>query len=100
MTLTAVWLLVVVALLVGYVPLAGTEEERPTYSSSFSSDWISNSNCSQLTLKLDFSSKVVEHGKWSHSLFCFCVPYRLCDILMYVCSVELQQLVDKIDNNH
>ncbi|KAK3548464.1 hypothetical protein QTP70_013154 [Hemibagrus guttatus] len=58
---TALWLLVVVALLAGNAPQAGTEDERATFSSSFSSDGFSSSNCSQLTLKLDFSSKLVEH---------------------------------------
>uniref|UniRef100_A0AAR2LDS8 Membrane-bound transcription factor site-1 protease n=1 Tax=Pygocentrus nattereri TaxID=42514 RepID=A0AAR2LDS8_PYGNA len=53
-----------VALLVGRLPLTGTEEEPGTPSSPSSStatDGFFSSNCSQLTLKVDFSSRVVEH---------------------------------------
>ncbi|TSS72698.1 Membrane-bound transcription factor site-1 protease [Bagarius yarrelli] len=56
-----VWLFVFIALLLGCAPLAGTKKERHTSSSTFSSSGFLSSNCSQLTLKLDFSSKVVEH---------------------------------------
>lgn len=75
MTLRAALLPVLVALLAGYVGPAGTEEKRAAFSSSFSSDGLSSSNCSQLTLKLDFSSKVVEHGECCQSLICFHVTH-------------------------
>lgn len=56
-------------LLVGFLPLVGME---PMGGAKPDSDHAPNpeplpsssdSNCSQLTLKLEFSSKVVEHGK-------------------------------------
>uniref|UniRef100_A0AAY4EWD7 Membrane-bound transcription factor site-1 protease n=1 Tax=Denticeps clupeoides TaxID=299321 RepID=A0AAY4EWD7_9TELE len=48
-------------LLFARLPLVGTEEEDGTSSSSSFSEGGLSSNCSQITLKLEFSSKVVEH---------------------------------------
>lgn len=69
MLLLPVWASMLLGLLLGFLPLVGMEpmggakpdsghtpNPEPPPSSS-------DSNCSQLTLKLEFSSKVVEHGK-------------------------------------
>lgn len=52
-------------LLAGVLPVVGVEpspegKSGPGQSPNLESP---NSNCSHLTLKLEFSSKVVEHGK-------------------------------------
>lgn len=69
MHLLPVWASMLLGLLVGFLPLVGME---PTEGAKSGSDHgpnpeplpsSSGSNCSQLTLKLEFSSKVVEHGK-------------------------------------
>lgn len=69
MLLLPVWASMLLGLLVGFLPLVGMEPMGGTKSDS---DHTPNSeplppsadsNCSQLTLKLEFSSKVVEHGK-------------------------------------
>lgn len=72
MLLLPVWASMLLGLLVGFLPLVGME---PTGGAKSGSDHATNSeplpsssgsNCSsQLTLKLEFSSKVVEHGKTS-----------------------------------
>lgn len=56
------WLSMMAALLFGRLPLVGTEKEGDSSSTGFMDD-AQSSNCSQLTLKMEFSSKVVEHGK-------------------------------------
>lgn len=58
------WLLMMAALLFGRLPLVGTEREGGPSSAAFS-EGLQSSNCSELTLKVDFSSRVVEHGKLS-----------------------------------
>lgn len=69
MLLLPVWVSMLFGLLVGFLPLVGME---PMGAVKFDSDHTLNpkpllssseSNCSQLTLKVEFSSKVVEHGK-------------------------------------
>lgn len=55
------WLSMMAALLFGRLPLVGTEKEGDPSSAAFLD--VQSSNCSQLTLKMEFSSKVVEHGK-------------------------------------
>lgn len=67
MLLFSVLASVVVGLLAGLLPAVGTEPEqgaKPTIGSTL--DPLSSphgSNCSHLTLKLEFSSEVVEHGE-------------------------------------
>lgn len=64
MLLFPVWVSVFLGLLVGFLPLLGTEPlggSKPTTDPQQPSSC--DSNCSQLTLKLEFSSKVVEDGK-------------------------------------
>lgn len=70
MILLPVWASMLLGLLSGFVPVVGMEStgggaqsgsERASTSDTLPSS--SGSNCSQLTLKLEFSSKVVEHGK-------------------------------------
>lgn len=64
MLLFPVWGSVLLGLLVGFLPLLGTEPlggSKPTTDPQQPSSC--DSNCSQLTLKLEFSSKVVEDGK-------------------------------------
>lgn len=56
------WLSMMAALLFGRLPLVGTEKEGDPSSAGLLDD-MQSSNCSQLTLKMEFSSKVVEHGK-------------------------------------
>lgn len=58
------WLSMMAALLFGRLPLVGTEKEGDPSSAAFLDD-VQSSNCSELTLKMEFSSKVVEHGKSS-----------------------------------
>ena len=69
MLLLPVWASMLLGLLVGFLPLVGME---PMGGNKSASDHAPNpehlssssgSNCSQLTLKLEFSSNVVEHGK-------------------------------------
>uniref|UniRef100_A0A665UQG2 Membrane-bound transcription factor site-1 protease n=1 Tax=Echeneis naucrates TaxID=173247 RepID=A0A665UQG2_ECHNA len=67
MLLIPLWASMLLGLLSGFLPAVGMEpaggsssaSEHPPNSDSFPSS--SGSNCSQLTLKLEFSSKVVEH---------------------------------------
>uniref|UniRef100_A0A673JIE8 Membrane-bound transcription factor site-1 protease-like n=1 Tax=Sinocyclocheilus rhinocerous TaxID=307959 RepID=A0A673JIE8_9TELE len=58
-------LCLLVAFLGGRLPLVGTEEDSGPFSTPFPSplnaDALLSPNCSQLTLKLDFSTKVVKH---------------------------------------
>lgn len=63
MTQAVIRVILVIALLETHLPLADTEDKRGTtnYFSAF--DEVPNLNHTQLTLKIDFSSKVVEHGK-------------------------------------
>lgn len=69
MPLLPVWASVLLGLLVGFLPLVGMEPMGGAQSDSgrtgspepLSSP--SDSNCSHLTLKLEFSTKVVENGK-------------------------------------
>lgn len=71
MLLFPVWVAVLLGLLLGFLPLLGTEPmggSRTTADPKQASSC--DSNCSQLTLKLEFSSKVVEDGK---ILICFCI---------------------------
>uniref|UniRef100_A0A9R1SCC8 Membrane-bound transcription factor site-1 protease n=2 Tax=Cyprinus carpio TaxID=7962 RepID=A0A9R1SCC8_CYPCA len=60
-----VWLCLLVAFLGGRLPVVGTEEDSGPFSTPFPSplnaDAFLSPNCSQLTLKLDFSTKVVKH---------------------------------------
>ncbi|XP_029909142.1 membrane-bound transcription factor site-1 protease [Myripristis murdjan] len=62
-----VWVSMLLGLLVGFLPLVGMEPAggaKPTSNLNPSAEPLpspSGSNCSQLTLKLEFSSKVVEH---------------------------------------
>lgn len=60
-------LCLLVAFLGGRLPPVGTEEDSGPFSTPFPSplnaDAHLSPNCSQLTLKLDFSTKVVKHGK-------------------------------------
>lgn len=64
-----VWVSMLLGLLVGFLPLVGMEPAggaKPTSNLNPSAEPLpspSGSNCSQLTLKLEFSSKVVEHGE-------------------------------------
>lgn len=69
MLLLPVWASMLLGLLMGFVPVVGME---PTEGAKSDFDHAPNTeplpsssgtNCSQLTLKLEFSSKVVEHGK-------------------------------------
>ena len=69
MLLLPVWASVLLGLLMGFLPVVGME---PTGGSKSESDHTPNteplpsssgSNCSQMTLKLEFSTKVVEHGE-------------------------------------
>lgn len=66
-SLGAMSLCLLVALLVGQLSLVGTEEKSGPFSTPFhpslNSDALLSPNCSQLTVKLDFSTKVVKHGK-------------------------------------
>uniref|UniRef100_A0A8C7F771 Membrane-bound transcription factor site-1 protease n=1 Tax=Oncorhynchus kisutch TaxID=8019 RepID=A0A8C7F771_ONCKI len=64
MTLVRICFSLLVALLCGRLPLVGTEGGDGTASTSTSSpnpDGNHSSNCSSLTVKLEFSTKVVEH---------------------------------------
>lgn len=64
MLLFPVWVSALLGLLVGFLPLLGTEPlggSKPATDPQQPSSC--DSNCSQLTLKLEFSSKVVEDGK-------------------------------------
>uniref|UniRef100_A0A3Q1GFJ6 Membrane-bound transcription factor site-1 protease n=1 Tax=Acanthochromis polyacanthus TaxID=80966 RepID=A0A3Q1GFJ6_9TELE len=63
MLLFSTWASMLLVLLAGFLPLVGTEPEGGAKSSSNTEPLPSpsGSNCSQLTLKLEFSSKVVEH---------------------------------------
>lgn len=69
MILLPVWASMLLGLLSGFLPVVGMESTGGARSGSehaSNSDPLpssSGSNCSQLTLKLEFSSKVVEHGK-------------------------------------
>lgn len=69
MLLLPVWASMLLGLLVGFLPLVGMEPTGDTKSGSESAPnpeplpSSSGSNCSELTLKLEFSSKVVENGK-------------------------------------
>jgi len=60
-------LCLLVAALGGRLPLVGTEENRGPFSTPFhpplNPEALLSSNCSQILLKLDFSTKVVKHGK-------------------------------------
>lgn len=62
-----VWASMLLGLLAGFLPVVGMEPATETKSASGhapdSDPRSSGSNCSQLTLKLEFSSKVVEHGE-------------------------------------
>lgn len=71
MLLLPVWVSMLLRLLAGFLPVVGMEpagggksdsDHTPDSDALHSS---SGSNCSELTLKLEFSSKVVEHGKKS-----------------------------------
>lgn len=81
MLLLPVWMCMLLGLLAGFLPVVGTEPEKgaksnhgPTHSPDVPT---SGSNCSQLTLKLEFSTKVVEHGRAlsSISFICSQSPY-------------------------
>lgn len=69
MPLLPVWASVLLGLLVGFLPLVGMEPMGGAQSDSGRTDSPkplsspSDSNCSHLTLKLEFSTTVVEHGK-------------------------------------
>lgn len=69
MPLLPVWASVLLGLLVGFLPLVGMEPMGGAPSDSGRPDnpkplpSPSDSNCSHLTLKLEFSTKVVEHGE-------------------------------------
>lgn len=69
MLLLPVWASMLLGLLVGFLPLVGMEPmggAKPDSDHAPNTEPLpssSDSNCSQLTLKLEFSSKVVEHGK-------------------------------------
>lgn len=69
MPLLPVWASVLLGLLVGFLPLVGMEPLGGAQSDSGQTDnpkplsSPSDSNCSHSTLKLEFSTKVVEHGK-------------------------------------
>lgn len=56
-----------VAALGGRLPLVGTEENGGPFSTPFhphlNADALLSPNCSQVMLKVDFSTKVVKHGK-------------------------------------
>lgn len=71
MLLFCVWVSLFLGQMAGFLPVVGMEAKGGAKSSP---DHMVNdqplpsppgSNCSQLTLKLEFSSKVVEHGKKS-----------------------------------
>ncbi|KAA8590535.1 hypothetical protein FQN60_014469 [Etheostoma spectabile] len=67
MLLLPVWASMLLGLLVGFVPVVGmelTEGAKSDFDHTPNTEPLpssSGSNCSQLTLKLEFSSKVVEH---------------------------------------
>lgn len=69
MPLLPVWASVLLGLLVGFLPLVGMEPMGGAQSDSGQTDnpkplsSPSDSNCSHSELKLEFSTKVVEHGK-------------------------------------
>lgn len=70
MLVLPVWASMLLGLLVGFLPLVGMEPTGGAKSGSSGHATnqeplpsSSGSNCSELTLKLEFSSKVVEHGK-------------------------------------
>lgn len=69
MTLVPICFSILVILLCGRFILAGIEEGDEAASSIYPSnpDETHSSNCSSLTVKLKFSTKVVEHGK-----LCYC----------------------------
>lgn len=60
-------LCLLLAMLVGQFSLVGTEEKNGPFATLFppslDADALLSPNCSQFTLKLDFSTKVVKHGK-------------------------------------
>lgn len=59
-----VWVSVLLGLVVAFLPLLGTEPTRGAKTNTNPKQPSScDYNCSQLTLKLEFSSKVVEDGK-------------------------------------
>lgn len=64
MLLFPVWVSVLLGLLVGFLPLLGTEPMGGSKTTTNPKQTSScGSNCSHLTLKLEFSSKVVEDGE-------------------------------------
>lgn len=64
MLLFPVWVSVLLGLLAGFLPLLGTEPLGGSKGTTSPQQPPScDSNCSQLTLKLEFSTKVVEDGK-------------------------------------
>lgn len=67
MHLIPVWVSMLLGLLVGFLPAVGTEPgggAKPSSGHAPSPESPScGSNCSHLTVKLEFSSKVVEHGE-------------------------------------
>lgn len=71
MLLVSAWASMLLGLLAGFLPVVGMEGEggaRPASDHTPNTEPPSSpsvTNCSQLTLKLEFSTKVVEHGKKS-----------------------------------
>lgn len=69
MLLLSAWVSMLLGLIAGFLPVVGMDGEGGAESTSDHTPKIdalssqSVTNCSQLTLKLEFSTKVVEHGK-------------------------------------
>lgn len=83
MLLLSAWVSMLLGLIAGFLPVVGMDREGGAKSSSDHTpnmDPLSSqsvTNCSQLTLKLEFSTKVVEHGKKLFLLMWFqCVFIR------------------------
>lgn len=60
---SVLWLSMMATLLLARLALVGTETDREEDATFHQHEGLQAPNCSQMTLKVEFSSKVVEHGK-------------------------------------